>query len=86
MKQLGEKGLEMIWASMKYPELRGCWAEIGKPKTSSAISFTFPLMLSFLFMITSVTHVNLQLVRFIFFDCKLRSHRICNLHILWEIS
>ncbi|RLN11985.1 hypothetical protein C2845_PM09G12500 [Panicum miliaceum] len=28
MKQLGEKGLEMIRASMKHPELRGCWAEI----------------------------------------------------------
>jgi len=41
MKQLGDKGLEMIRASMKHPEIRGCWAEIGKPKTYSAISFTF---------------------------------------------
>ncbi|KAG2605842.1 RNA polymerase I termination factor-like [Panicum virgatum] len=28
MKQLGDKGLEMIGASMKHPEIRGCWAEI----------------------------------------------------------
>lgn len=28
MKQLGEKGLEMIRASIKHPEVRGCWAEI----------------------------------------------------------
>ncbi|KAL6596573.1 hypothetical protein ACP70R_047216 [Stipagrostis hirtigluma subsp. patula] len=28
MKQLGEKGLEMIRASIKHPVLRGCWAEI----------------------------------------------------------
>ncbi|XP_062228820.1 DNA-binding protein REB1-like [Phragmites australis] len=28
MKQLGEKGLEMIRASIKHPEIRGCWAEI----------------------------------------------------------
>jgi len=28
MKQLGDKGLEMIRASMKHPEIRGCWAEI----------------------------------------------------------
>ena len=41
MKQLGDKGLEMIGASMKHPEIRGCWAEIGKPKISKAICFTF---------------------------------------------
>uniref|UniRef100_A0A0A9CL21 Cyclin-D-binding Myb-like transcription factor 1 n=1 Tax=Arundo donax TaxID=35708 RepID=A0A0A9CL21_ARUDO len=28
MKQLGEKGLEMIAACIKHPETRGCWAEI----------------------------------------------------------
>ncbi|KAJ1267441.1 hypothetical protein BS78_07G055900 [Paspalum vaginatum] len=28
MKQLGEKGLAMIRASIKHPEVRGCWAEI----------------------------------------------------------
>jgi len=49
MKQLGEKRLEMIRASMKHPELSGCWAEIGKPKTSSAISFTFPSYVVFPF-------------------------------------
>jgi hypothetical protein len=31
MKQLGEKGLEMIGDCIKNPELRGCWVEIGKP-------------------------------------------------------
>lgn len=30
MKQLGEKGREMIRASSKHPELKGCWADIGK--------------------------------------------------------
>uniref|UniRef100_A0A0D3GFQ9 Myb-like domain-containing protein n=1 Tax=Oryza barthii TaxID=65489 RepID=A0A0D3GFQ9_9ORYZ len=30
MKQLGENGLEMIRACSKHPELKGCWAEIGK--------------------------------------------------------
>jgi len=28
MKQLGDKGLEMIRASMQHPEIRGCWVEI----------------------------------------------------------
>ncbi|WVZ94942.1 hypothetical protein U9M48_040768, partial [Paspalum notatum var. saurae] len=28
MKQLGEKGLEMIRDCIKHPEVRGCWAEI----------------------------------------------------------
>ncbi|KAL6909682.1 hypothetical protein ACP4OV_001341 [Aristida adscensionis] len=28
MKQLGEKGIEMIRESIKHPELKGCWAEI----------------------------------------------------------
>jgi hypothetical protein len=44
MKQLGEKGLEMIRASNKHPELKGCWVEIGKPRTSGATSFTVPLL------------------------------------------
>ncbi|KAF8733196.1 hypothetical protein HU200_015571 [Digitaria exilis] len=30
MKQLGEKGLEMIRSSIKHPEVKGCWAEIAK--------------------------------------------------------
>ncbi|KAL5667501.1 hypothetical protein ACJX0J_019722, partial [Zea mays] len=30
LKQLGEKGLQMIGESNKHPETRGCWAEIGK--------------------------------------------------------
>uniref|UniRef100_A0A0D9WPL9 Myb-like domain-containing protein n=1 Tax=Leersia perrieri TaxID=77586 RepID=A0A0D9WPL9_9ORYZ len=30
MKQLGENGLDMIRASGKHPELKGCWAEIAK--------------------------------------------------------
>ncbi|AQK50664.1 Putative MYB DNA-binding domain superfamily protein [Zea mays] len=29
LKQLGEKGLQMIGESNKHPETRGCWAEIG---------------------------------------------------------
>ena len=93
MKQLGDKGLEMIRASMKHPEIRGCWAEIGKPKRSKPLrlSVLHSLMLPFLLMIISVAHVNLELQignRSLgsFFDCKLRSHRIRTLHILWEIS
>jgi len=30
MRQLGEKGLEMIGDCKKYPELKGCWPEIAK--------------------------------------------------------
>ncbi|XP_037433811.1 RNA polymerase I termination factor-like [Triticum dicoccoides] len=30
MKQLGEEGLEMIRRCRKYPELKGCWSDIGK--------------------------------------------------------
>uniref|UniRef100_A0A453RDQ6 Myb-like domain-containing protein n=1 Tax=Aegilops tauschii subsp. strangulata TaxID=200361 RepID=A0A453RDQ6_AEGTS len=30
MKQLGEKGLEMIGSCRKYPELKGCWDDIAK--------------------------------------------------------
>jgi hypothetical protein len=47
MKQLGENGLEMIRACSKHPELKGCWAEIGKMRTSSISnsSLLFPLCL-----------------------------------------
>ena len=63
MKQLGDKGLEMIRASMQHPEIRGCWDEIGKPKRSKPLrlSVLHSLMLPFLFMIISVTYVNLEL-------------------------
>ncbi|KAM3256561.1 hypothetical protein ACQJBY_049166 [Aegilops geniculata] len=30
MKQLGEEGLEMIRRCRKFPELKGCWSDIGK--------------------------------------------------------
>ncbi|KAM3209500.1 hypothetical protein ACQJBY_063900 [Aegilops geniculata] len=30
LKQLGEKGLEMIGSCSKYPELKGCWDDIAK--------------------------------------------------------
>ncbi|VAI73258.1 unnamed protein product [Triticum turgidum subsp. durum] len=30
LKQLGEKGLEMIGSCSKYPELKGCWDDIGR--------------------------------------------------------
>jgi hypothetical protein len=36
MKQLGEKGFEMIQSSRKHKELRGCWDVIGKTKISGA--------------------------------------------------
>lgn len=60
MKQLGEKGLEMIGDCSKHPEIRGCWAEIGKQKTFAAISFTFPLLHWLVSCINiSVIHLNL---------------------------
>ena len=58
MKQLGEKGLQMIRSPRKHPELRCCWDVIGKTKISGAKLFNVLFFtLARLCVILSVKHV-----------------------------